>query len=30
VDVQAVLDKCQGTEKYCEADFLFNVGIPLR
>jgi hypothetical protein len=30
VDVHAVLDKCQGTEKCCEADFLVNVGIPWR
>ncbi len=28
VDVRVILDKSQRTEKYSEADFLHNVGIP--
>jgi phosphatidylserine/phosphatidylglycerophosphate/cardiolipin synthase-like enzyme len=28
VDVRAILDKSQRTEKYSEADFLHNMGIP--
>ena len=30
VKVQVILDKSQRTEKYSEADFLVNVGIPVR
>jgi phosphatidylserine/phosphatidylglycerophosphate/cardiolipin synthase-like enzyme len=30
VRVQVILDKFQRTEKYSEADFLVNVGIPSR
>ena len=30
VNVQVILDKSQRTEKYSEADFLVNVGIPTR
>jgi phosphatidylserine/phosphatidylglycerophosphate/cardiolipin synthase-like enzyme len=30
VQVQVILDKSQRTEKYSEADFLVNVGIPTR
>jgi phosphatidylserine/phosphatidylglycerophosphate/cardiolipin synthase-like enzyme len=30
VKVEVVLDKSQRTEKYSEADFLVNVGIPVR
>jgi phosphatidylserine/phosphatidylglycerophosphate/cardiolipin synthase-like enzyme len=30
VDVRVILDKSQRTEKYSEADFLVNVGIPVR
>jgi hypothetical protein len=30
VQVEVVLDKSQRTEKYSEADFLVNVGIPVR
>jgi phosphatidylserine/phosphatidylglycerophosphate/cardiolipin synthase-like enzyme len=30
VQVQVILDKSQRTEKYSEADFLVNVGIPIK
>ena len=30
VKVEVILDKCQKTEKYSEADFLVNVGIPVQ
>ncbi len=30
VKVEVILDKSQRTEKYSEADFLVNVGIPVR
>jgi len=30
VDVRVILDKSQRTEKYSEADFVVNMGIPIR
>ncbi len=30
VKVEVILDKSQKTEKYCEADFMVNVGIPTK
>ena len=30
VRVQVILDRSQRTEKYSEADFLYNVGIPVK
>ena len=30
VDVRVILDKSQRTEKYSSADFLHNMGIPVR